>query len=170
MPDKEILKKVNWILDRKNLDAIIIKNSQTEDPNFFYLSGIGRGYFEGAYVVFTRQGPKVFASSLDLDIIRKHGVSFEALKKHQDKIKAERIGINHAEITMQGMAFLRNLSKAKFVDVPKELAEARAVKTKKEIQKMRTAGKISMKVIAEAVDFAKVGITENQLAAKMEHL
>jgi len=168
MVDREKFKKIRKILDEKDLDMIIIKNSQTEDPNFFYLSDLGKGRFERAFLLAYPNRVKMLGSSLDLDIVRKYKIPCSPIKKKLLKIRAKRIGVNYDGLTKTNSSILRKISpKARFINISKELAEARSLKTKMEISKLKKAGKMSCDIIDKLTDYIRPGLTENQIAAEL---
>ena len=82
-------------------------------------------------------------------VVESEAVTLEAYKTFCDKLKA----------------VVKNDSK-----LSKLITESRLVKTNDEIQKLRTAQQIAEKAYLEVLNFVKTGITEKEIAARLEFL
>ncbi|MFH0949344.1 MAG: Xaa-Pro peptidase family protein [Candidatus Aenigmatarchaeota archaeon] len=164
--NREITVGLRNIIKRKHLDMILIKNSASADPNFFYVTGIDMGEFPGACLIVYPNKMKAIVSLLDAHIAKSHGIPFTLLKRKMKLPVKGRIGINYEFITKVDFDFI----KARKIDISKDLGVLRSVKTKKEITTIKKSCDISSKIMEEIADFIKPGLRENEIAGKIEQL
>jgi len=88
------------------------------------------------------------------------------LKKNCGKV----IGFDSRHTAVSTLRSLKKLIKGKFVDVSKEIENARAIKTPIEIRKVRKAVDETKKVLVKVVAELKGGETEEQIMLKIKDL
>ncbi len=88
------------------------------------------------------------------------------LKKNCGKI----IGFDSRHTAVSTLRSLKRLIKGKFVDVSKEIEDARAIKTAIEIKKVRNAVEETKKVLVKVVAELKEGESEEQIMLKIKDL
>lgn len=103
----------------------------------------------------------VFSNALDSvnDLISKHSVKAVLLED--------------LSVTLSFYSNLCNKLNAEVVkgsDLSKVIGESRLVKTPDEIEKLRSAQKIAEKAYLEVLNFVKEGVTEKEIAARLEFL
>lgn len=170
--------------NRDDVDAIVIINTNRADPTFYYLTGfIGDpGDFEDSIIVATRKrifliiSPVEYQNSLDkkteiMEVIDNR-YSDEVTTRWLNKlIRGKRIGINAPFLPVR---IYDNLKKAyspkRIVDVSRELLEARLIKDKDEIRKIRKAVGITRTAMQRIRAYFKAGMTEQQLAARFNFI
>ncbi|MBI4053152.1 MAG: aminopeptidase P family protein [Candidatus Diapherotrites archaeon] len=154
------------------------RGSNSKDPNFTYFSGLPENMAESAFMVLNSGSrPAVFTNVLDFGQLRKaHGITvkkiegrekfFSVLKK---AAPAKKIGFNADTVSVNYLGMLkRGLKGKKFVDVSEQLEKVRETKTAHEIRLVAKAVKISEKAADAIPDFFRPGMTEKQLAEKIE--
>lgn len=166
-------------------DAIILRNGIEPhvDLSFFYATGIPSGIFEGGMCVLHRDGQvDVFSSVLEEESARKAATGFRLRipKKRGDEERMLRrifdgrrrlvIGLNTPELTHRDYRVLRKfLPKARFVDSSAAILRARMIKDASEIEKIRSACKISSRVAREIPGWLRTGVSEAEVAAEINY-
>ncbi|MBW3583919.1 MAG: Xaa-Pro peptidase family protein [Euryarchaeota archaeon] len=168
-------------------DVLLFRNATEPhlDLSFFYVTGVPGGLFEGSTTLAFPDGKVVlFTSPLEEESAR-HGKGYDVKvyggQVRQDDLVLEtiqetlgdypnRIGLNAREITWTNQ---RNISKlfpdAKLMDVSPAVKAARMVKDAAEVKALRKAADAVSKVGAMVPDLLETGITEAELAARMDY-
>ncbi|MEM7819581.1 MAG: Xaa-Pro peptidase family protein [Candidatus Aenigmatarchaeota archaeon] len=173
--DPEIVTKIKNIIQEKNLDLIIIKNSNKIDPTFFWLTGIDKGSFEYSDLFVQLNRIKLIVSHFDIHIANQWNIPTIISKKgiferHLKLYKYKRIGVNYSAITKSDFDNIKKLTRAKLIDISKPLSFARGIKTRQEIKRIKKACKISSSIMEQISNFIIPGQRENQIAAKIQQL
>lgn len=167
---------------KEQLDAIIIKNFSEPfiDPNFFYVTGLEQGLFEGSSaLIFPNGSIELFVSELELEsakkaktgikIYKKQEDFFELLKESLDKTK--KIGLNfNGLLFLDYLGLQKNLADKNFIDVSSAFIKTRMIKDDEEINKIREATKIVDNVMEKIPRIVHEGMYEYELAAEINHL
>ena len=138
----------------RETDTVLIINgsSGSVDKNFFYLSGIEGGVFEGSALVATPDSIKIITSQLEEEEARSSGhevVIFKSRDEFEDLLKsslkdADTVGLNYDAISLSLYTrLLRMIPEKSFVDVSASIAESRRFKSTEEISRIAEAGKIA---------------------------
>jgi Xaa-Pro aminopeptidase len=172
-------KKAKQILKDANVDAVILKTSPScVDPGFFYFSGILPGVLNNnAILLSARKKPLLLRTVLDTKI-NVEGLRIKTVKRRKQveetlnkELSGKRIGINEQRYTVDSLKRLKkSLPGKRFVDISKYLSQAREIKEPWEISRISKAAKITEKALNELSQIFKKGITERQLALKLEFL
>ncbi len=165
------------------VDAILLSNTKSQDPNFLYLTGFTGGVFEGDILIVMRGGEVLLTSPLEYEIAMAQrpgdmevvqigkGGRKDAVRRIRALLKGKRVGVNASFLPYSYYAHYKKLTKAReFVDVTENLSNARAVKGRDEISNIRVAVKIIKKAINGTLASLKAGMTEKQAAARIEYL
>lgn len=171
------LKKIYGNLE-KEVDLIYIENGSDPDMNFFYLTGVESGLFEGCAALAYPDSLELVVSLLEeesakkakkdrMHIFKKREEKKDILKK---KLNVDRIGINGKNLSYDSYKKLKEITKAEIIDVSTALSKARLVKEKDEIEKIRKACNIVSEVCEEIKSYIKEGIKEYELSAEMTYL
>lgn len=167
---------------QKNLDAIVIKNATHPfiDDNFFYITGLDKGIFEGSVVIVYPDGIlDLIVSELEAESASKAEAQIYVYKNKNDMINIikklssslENIGVNYTKITYGDFKKLKSMfSKSKFTDVSQALIKARLVKDKIEINLIKKACNLSDKVMDKIPDILYEGMCEYEIAAEIDYL
>jgi len=180
---KSMISRMGKVFKGAKVDAILLSNTKSQDPNFLYLTGFTSGVFEDDLLIVTRSREVLITGPLEYEIAkaqkpREMGVlklgkreREETAKRVQKLLKGKRVGINASFLPYSYYKHYKKMTKAKaFIDVTENFSNARAVKDPDEIAKMRIAVRIIKRAINETFKSLKVGMTEKQAAAKIEYL
>ncbi len=157
------------------LDCVLIVNTESKDPNFDYFSGL-KGLFEHEVLVVKRNSVLLLASSLEYANAVSQGKVQVKLRKRNSNIlmkelKGRRVGFNSAFTPVDLYKVVKKKYKpARMVSVAKNLEEARAVKTTRELDSIRKAVEITKKALREIPSFFREGVTEVGLAERFDSL
>jgi len=164
------------------LDAILIKNGDEPfiDANFFYVTGLSKGLFEGSIALIHSKGDTdLIVSELESQSAEKSPANIlvykdkeeyeEILKKSFKGLK--KIGINFSALNLLHFRKLSNLyPKIEFVDISSALSKTRAVKDGNEISKIKKACSIADTVMESIPDSLSENMREYEIAAEINYL
>lgn len=163
------------------VDAVLVKNGTAPfiDDNFFYLTGLVSGVFEGCLaIVFPDGRVEAVVSELEAESARRSTATIHIYrtKKEFNEIfarllgSAEKIGFNAEGITVHDQKTLAGLlPKAGFMDVSGAFAAARLVKDEDELARIRKACAVADRVAESLGEVIEAGMTENDLAAEIDY-
>jgi Xaa-Pro dipeptidase len=166
----------------KNLDAILIKNSEMSfiDDNFFYVTGLTQGIFEGSLAILYPDGKvDLIVSQLEAETANRSGANIFIYKNEsefnkilKDTISSyENIGVNFRGIPLRDFLKLRNLlSDSDFFDASDSIAKTRLIKDEIELKLIKEACRIADIVADKIPQIVKDGIYEYELAAEINYL
>ncbi len=166
-------KTLSKIMKEKGLDAILLSNPN----NIRYVSGY-RG--DTGICVITAKNSYVLTDfryiyqaqdeAKGSDVIDVAGLGYAGnLKKIFEDHGVKTVGFE-AEHTLcaQRDAWKKKCRGVQFVDIETELLELRIVKTPEELEKLRQAEHIGDLAFAEIIKYIKPGVTELEIAARLE--
>lgn len=166
----------------KGVDAVLLMNTGTADPNFHYLTGFTSGLFEDSVLVATPSRLYLITSVLEYQTaldqktsnmrIISSGYDGKPAKRWLLKlVKRKKVGINGAFLPSNAYKRLRSTYKPKkMVDVSDKLLKARQVKDSDEIRKIGRAARITKTAMKRIQGYFKTGVTELQLAAQFDFI
>jgi Xaa-Pro dipeptidase len=166
----------------RGVDTIFISNSDIVDPNFLYLTGFTSGLFENSVLMATRRKLYLMTSPLEyqtalsqktnmMQVIDSINGAKTAEKVIKREVKGRRVGINASFMSFDSYRSFRNKCKpGKIVDVSKQLLEARMIKSKDEIDKIRRAVRITKRTMKMIPKYFKEGMAEIELAARFDFI
>jgi Xaa-Pro aminopeptidase len=165
MYGEEQHKKLMPELGKLGLDSVLIANSESIDPNFYYFSG-GMG-FEGAFLIL-EQFPKAIVPNFEFERFKgeswipdvEKASSENFLENISAWLKGKKVGVNGKLMSHQLWKKLER-EDIELHDVSETLEKLRMVKNRKEVEYLKKAAEITKKVFKK-VDFEK---TELELAA-----
>ena len=174
---KNIFKKMEIYLD-----AIIVKNSTEPiiDNNFFYVTGLNKGLFEGSAAIIYPDGKlDLLVSELEsesakniaggLCVYRNNEEFNDSLETLVGSLK--NVGLNFSSITYQDFIKFKNMFKGlDFVDVSSIFSKARQIKDSFEIHNIKKACNIADNAMNEIPNILKKDMSENELAAEIDYL
>ena len=178
--EKRVRKIFNNI--EKKPDVILIKNSEMPffDDNFFYVTGLTQGLFEGSFALLFPDGKiDLVVSQLEAETAKKSDANVKVYKDdnefNETLIKSissfKNIGLNFNGITLKDfLKIQKKLSNSDFSDVSDSIAKTRLVKDEIEIKLIKDACKIADKVIEKIPQIVHNGISEYELAAEIDYL
>lgn len=177
-------KRIINIFDKlkEKTDVIIIKNASEPfiDENFFYITDLNKGLFEdSAALLFPDGNIDLIVANLEAEIAKKASANLKIYKDKdefysllKESLKStSSIGFNAEGITYKDISKLKEIfPKKEFLDVSQVFSEARSIKDKSEIEKIRKATEISDKVMDLISNILKDGMFEYELAAEISYL
>lgn len=169
---RERLKKAG----KGSLDALFITHRENAgaDRNFFLVTGIDSGHFIYSAVLVHHDGSvHLFIHDLEEGEAKPTGLPYTLIKPGDETLikalKGHRtVGINARAITLFEAGRLKD-KRIPIADVSPELEEARAVKSKRELDNLRRACSITAAVAAHIPSLVKPGMTEKELAALIDY-
>ena len=164
----------------ESVDAILIKNASSPfiDSTFFYVTGIKQGLFEGCTALLFPNGSfHLLVSSLEKPLVPSSVQATEFTKKTEfseqlsNLLKDKQcIGLNTASLLHDDYQMIKEIvPDAEFVSVSNAIKSARMIKDGEELDSIREACRIADKVMREIPSFFSSSLTEQQLAAEIDH-
>ena len=160
----------------REAEAILIMqgNENSVDKTFFYLTGVDGGLFEGSALMVTPEEIKIITSSLEEESARRTGLEVMVInnrKEYETRIKTmlegySTVGLNYSALTLDRYKdLLRIVPDKEFVDVSVSISEARKVKTKEELDRIREAARIGSEAIEQTMGKIMEGMTESEVSS-----
>lgn len=173
--------KLRGALTEKGLDALLAYAPAWRRENVRYLTDTSVGG-AASFVLLAADGePTAFSTRLaDLVPLRRSGwvadaelISVSDLRPLIDAIRsvgARRIGVGHLELLPSAFerALREGLPGVELISATKDLDAARMVKSAWELDRMRTAAKVSDAAWRTFVDALEPGVTEYDIVAEVE--
>ena len=140
-------------------EAIIIKNTSEnlKDPNFFYVTGVEKGLFEGCAAILFPDGKlDIIVSRLESETAKRANENIKIFKNHEEfnsHLKNCVQGYDTIGLNFNGLSYLDYqdlstlLSGYSFVDVYDALSKTRMIKDELELSFIKKAVDISDKVM-----------------------
>ena len=165
----------------ENIDTVLIRNTGEPlvDENFFYLTGLTQGLFEGSYIIINQDTKQtLITSTLEAEsaknatadlLIYQNG---EELHTHlKNTLSAsDTIGINFQRISYHDYQKLcKTYPQKTFVDISNQLAQTRMIKDPDELALIKQAMQITDTVQTNIPDLYQEGFTESDLAAEINY-
>jgi len=178
---KERWKKVLANL-KEEVDVIVIRNSNEPniDPNFFYLTDLPYGLFEGSVCLLWKdENAEILTTKLEEETANQSNLPITIFKTKEERskilknklAKVKKVGINFNNITHQAyLEIVKCTKRAKVIDVSQALEKARMVKESTEIERIAKACSIAAKVADEIPSFISEGMKEAEAVAEINYL
>lgn len=178
---RSVKDRIDKVFSHVRADAIVLLNTKTEDSNFLYMTGFTGGIFEGTILIMSKSRLILLASALEYEIAREQRpkemsiVKIDDVKDIKKVMKAylarKVVGINESFVPYSSYKRIKEYSGARrLIDVSKAFADARAIKSKEEIENIRIANRITKKALLEVKKFIKTRVTEKDVAAWFDYL
>jgi Xaa-Pro dipeptidase len=163
------------------VDLILLKNALTPfvDDNFFYVTGLQQGLFEGCAAVLHHSGDlDLLVSELEAESARPSSANISVYKT-KDQFPAElrklipagaSVGINSSGLSYQDFCTLKELfPQSAFLDVSVGFTLSRLIKDTEEIRLIRQACTIADETMAAIPESIYEGMSEDELAAEINY-
>lgn len=166
----------------KKPDVILIKNSTEPyiDDNFFYVTGLEKGLFEGSVAVLFLDGNiDLMVSELEAETAKKADVNVRVYKNEEDLENVlkdcissfKTIGLNFNGILHKDFCKLKDgFPDSEFLDVSESFAKTRLVKDEFEINLIKKACEIADEVMEKIPQILHDDMYEFELAAEIGYL
>ncbi len=162
------------------IDAIVLKNASSPfiDSSFFYVTGLKKGLFEGCSVILYPDGSvHLLVSSLEEPLVPPsfNMTTFSTKKQYSDHIQrltqnTSTIGLNTKSLLYDDYQQLQQLlPEKKIVSISNAIVASRTIKDKDELNYIQQACSIADQVVAKIPTFFTEPITEQELAAEIDH-
>ena len=164
-------------LAANDLDAMLL----THEANRFYASGFRSAGTDGMALV-TREGCWYMTDSRYTEAAERHvrgaviqevgpGRGYSALLKEAvQRCGIRRLGFEDAYMTVRDHAALSRALPCELVPAAELLAKLRAVKDTEELDAMVAAQRIAERALAEILNEIRPGVTEKEIAARLQYL
>lgn len=168
-------KRVQNIIRQLNIDAVLVSNGN----NMRYVSGFAgeTGYLyisekHHALITDFRYTYQAEAEAEGYEIITIGGGGYEeAIKEILNRDNVKRLGFESEDLLYSKYEHLRDaLEGVKLIPIKDEITSLRRIKTKNELEYIKKAEAIGDKVFTEILTFIKPGMTELEIAARIEYL
>lgn len=170
-------------LNRIDKIANILKKDEaalvTSDISITYLTGFrhSEGYVlvtknASYFLIDFRYVEAVQNSVKHIDVVM-FSNSFDTINELLQKHDIKAVAVEDGAVTLSQYKAFKEKFNAEILDnseLTKVISDSRIVKTSDEIQKLYTAQKIAEKAYLEVLNFVKPGVTEKEIAARLEFL
>ncbi|MDO5861465.1 MAG: Xaa-Pro peptidase family protein [Thermoplasmata archaeon] len=164
-----------------DMDAVVIANDGEPflDSAFWYITEQTSGTFEGSFAIVRKDGSMdVVVSILEEEgahdgkgNIRVYHDGKERAQFIRDALKGcTKVGFNVNNVTYAAAEYVRKTAEGiEIVNAANAIGETVSVKDEKEIEATRKACAISSKVAGEIPDMLSEGVTEKEVASRMDN-
>ena len=161
----------------RGLDAVLL----TEEADRFYASGFHSAGTDGAALV-TRDGAYYFTDSRYIEAAHRHvknakidmvgrGRGYGRLIEEVVEAKhLKTVGFDDAYMTVADFEVYRKALQCELVPASALLTELRTVKDEQELREMIAAQRIAEKALEEIYNDIRPGVTEKEIAARLQYL
>ncbi len=175
---KDMKEKERELFRKTNLEQVLLINNLESEPSFHYFTSLPLNQFQRNALVLRRgKKPLVITTGLwhgmlkgDPSLVAKKVENRAGfIKALREALPLKKIGINKHEYTATGLSRLkRTLKGKKLVDISRELARLRETKTRGEQRLIARAVKITENALNRVPELYKPGMSERDLAVKLE--
>lgn len=162
----------------EGMDAVVIANDGEPflDSTFWYLTEQRSGTFEGSFAIAGPNGLDVIVSILEEEGARegKGNIHVYHDRKERDQFIRDalkgctRVGFNVNCVTYAAAEYVRKTAEVEIVNASDAIGSTVSVKDEKEIEATRRACAISSQVAGEIPDMLSEGVSEKEVAARMD--
>jgi len=170
-----------FLNSKQTVDCIIVKNGSMPfiDDNFYYVTNLEQGLFEGACAILQSDGSlDLLTSELEAESARKAAAHVQIYKTKDEfstQLRTLLSSFRTIGIHAGGLSYLdfikltKILPNTKFVDVSEAFFATRLQKDEQEIQRIRKACSIADETMATIPDIISESISEDELAAEINY-
>ena len=148
----------------EKVDAVIIANTEMKDENFLYFTRL-HGLWENSFAIIFPDKIEIVAPPLEEGNAYWYTTKEEMQRLLKKILSVEKVGFNGAHLAYNQVVYLKKLLDCNLVDISNDLKSLRLIKRKDEIDAIRKACRISLKII-ENIDITMK--KENEIASKIE--
>lgn len=177
--NQEKHKEFQTLLKKQKIDAALIVNTTSKDPNMLYWTGLELEY--SFLLLFQNQEPLFFVSALEYERAKKYSAIKKVIKYQNPlheiaKILGNKkiIAINHATVTL-GLfhALKKQLKQTTYKNAEPLMRKVRMTKTKEEIDALQEAARIGDHLFTDLCQELQTSRqkfkTEKDIALYIEH-
>jgi Xaa-Pro dipeptidase len=177
-------KRVKRIFDtfKTPPDIILIKNATYPfiDLNFFYITGLEKGIFEGCLTaIYPDNNIELIISNLEEESAKKANIDMHIYKNKREwdqLIKTKfssfkNIGLNFFGLCYRDFSkFEKYFPKSRFIDVSENLRDTRLIKDETELKHIKKACSIADEAMGKIPDILQEGMYEYEIAAEIDYI
>lgn len=162
----------------EGMDAVVIANDGEPflDSAFWYITEQRSGTFEGSFAIAGPNGLDVIVSILEEEGARDGAGNIHVYhdRKERDQFIRDalkgcrKVGFNVDNVTWAAAEYVRKTADIEIVNASNAIGETVSVKDAKEIEATRKACAISSQVAGEIPDMLSEGVSEKEVAARMD--
>ena len=162
----------------QGMDAVVIANDGEPflDSAFWYITEQNSGTFEGSFAVVGPNGLDVIVSILEEEGARegKGNIHVYHDRKERDQFIKDalkgcrKVGFNVNSVSYAAAEYVRKTADIEIVNATDVIGNTLSVKDEKEIAATRRACEISSVVAGEIPDMLSEGVTEKEVASRMD--
>jgi len=176
----ELSRAERLISNSEGLDAIVIVNDTLPftDSTFWYLTELNGGSFESSLLIVRKDGSMdVITNALEAETASAGKGNILVYKKYEEREQflkdalkgCVKVGFNVNSASYAAVNYVKKAVKGvKIADASKAIASTVTVKDKKEIELTKKACKISSKVAKEIPEMLSAGMTEKEMAFRID--
>lgn len=163
----------------EGMDAVVIANDGEPflDSAFWYITEQSSGTFEGSFAIVGPNGLDVIVSILEEEGAHegKGNVHVYHDRKERDQFIKDalkgctKVGFNVSNVSYAAAEYVRKTAEIEIVNATKAIGDTVSVKDAKEIEATRKACAISSKVAGEIPDMLSEGVSEKEVASRMDN-
>ena len=163
----------------EGMDAVVIANDGEPflDSVFWYITEQSSGTFEGSFAIVGPNGLDVIVSILEEEGAHegKGNVHVYHDRKERDQFIKDalkgctKVGFNVSNVSYAAAEYVRKTAEIEIVNATKAIGDTVSVKDAKEIEATRKACAISSKVAGEIPDMLSEGVSEKEVASRMDN-
>lgn len=163
--------KVRNKLEEKNVDALLVTNIYNIRylANFTGSTGLVLITKEKAYFItdfrYTEQAAK---EAVDFDIVKNEGLIYKEIARIVEEDQIKKIAFEETDVSYAIYKQLDKLIAAELVAISGIVEKIREVKSEEEIETIQKAVEITEKAYDYILGFVKTGVTEIELANKLD--
>lgn len=169
------------VSNAEGMDAVVIVNDGDPflDSTFWYLTEQGSGTFEGSFAIVRSDGSlHVIVSILEEESAHEGKGEVHVFHNREERDGFIRdalrgcgkVGFNMHSATYAGVEYIRKVvGDIECVDAGKAIGDTVSIKDSKEIEATRRACAISSQVAGEIPDMLSEGVSEKEVAARMDN-
>jgi Xaa-Pro dipeptidase len=163
------------------VECILLKNGSLPfiDDNFFYVTNLDQGFFEGSCAVLYSDGSlDILVSELEAESARKSSAHLTIFRTktdystelHRLVSSFKTIGINANGLSYTDFKkLITAFPQTEFIDVSEAFSKTRLIKDPQEIERIRHACFIADETLQSIPDLIAEGMSENELAGEINY-
>lgn len=177
MYSASLTKKAKQVLRETDCDALLLATEGDIDPSFFWFTGISKIMKPYGFLIIRKgRKPLLIFSPLEYGQyvgLKRRGFDVVQFNTKKDissvlgKIKGK-VGMNMDYWNVNSFRRVKKMIPGKIKDVSKELENIRSVKTKDEINKIKSACRMGVEILESVPDLYKKGMKEVELKKELE--
>jgi Xaa-Pro dipeptidase len=162
----------------EGIDAVVIANGGEPflDSTFWYLTELNSGVFEGSFAIAGPNGLHIIVSQLEEEAANAGKGEVHVFRTREERDNAikealrgcSKVGFNVGCVPYNMVRYVERTAEIEVQDATAAIDATVSVKDAKEIEATRKACRISSQVAGEIPDMLSEGVSEKEVAARMD--